>query len=95
MSQEVYGHSKAWVSFSYLSFVSACLLVGGGILFIPIDFWIRAYLLIGMVMLVQSSVNVTKTLRDNHESSRLINRLEDAKTEQLLRDAGAAPSTKL
>ena len=95
MSQEVYGHSKAWVSFSYLTFISACLLVGGGIFFIPIDFWIRAYLLIGMVMLVQSAVNVTKTLRDNHESARLINRLEDAKTEQLLRDTAAVSSTKL
>ena len=95
MGQEVYGHSKAWVSFSYISFISACLLVGGGIFFIPIDFWMRAYLLIGMVMLVQSAVNVTKTLRDNHEGSRLINRLEDAKTEQLLRDTAAVSSTKL
>ena len=95
MSQEFHGHSQAWVYFSYLSFIAACLLVGGAIFFIPIDIWIRAYLLIGMVMLVQSAVNVTKTLRDNHESARLINRLEDAKTEQLLRDTAAVPPAKL
>ena len=86
MSERILQHSQAWITFSYASFLSACLLVGGGIFMIPIDFWIRAYLLIGMVMLVQSAINVTKTLRDNHESQRLINRIEDAKTERLIRD---------
>ena len=90
MYEQIQGHSKAWVGFSYLSFISACLLVGGGIFFIEADFWIRAYLLIGMVMLVQSAVNVTKTLRDNYEGSRLINRLDDAKTERLLRETAAS-----
>ena len=57
-----------------------------GILFLPVDLWIRAYLFIGMVMLVQASINVTKTLRDNVESDRLVAKLEDAKTEKLLMD---------
>ena len=57
----------------------------------PVDFWIRAYLLIGMVMLVQSSINVTKTLRDNHEGQRLINRLEDAERRKGGQGAVTAP----
>ena len=86
MNERFQEHSQAWITFSYASFASACILVGGGIFVMPVDFWIRAYLLIGMVMLVQSAINVTKTLRDNHEGQRLINRLEDAKTEKLIRD---------
>ena len=86
MNERFQEHSQAWITFSYASFAAACILVGGGIFVMPVDFWIRAYLLIGMVMLVQSAINVTKTLRDNHEGQRLINRLEDAKTEKLIRD---------
>ena len=77
-------HTAAWVSFSYGSFLAAAGLVGLGILFLPLDWWVKGYLAMGVVMLVQSTVTLTKTLRDNHESSRMLNRIEDAKTEQLL-----------
>jgi len=80
------------MTFSYASFVGACLFVGGGISLMPVDLWIRAYLMIGMILLVQSSINVTKALRDNFESDRLINRLEDAKAEKLIRDVAEATS---
>ncbi len=32
----------------------------------------------------KSCITVTKTLRDVHEGARLVNRIEDAKTERLL-----------
>jgi hypothetical protein len=35
---------------------------------------------------VQSCISVTKTLRDNEEANKLLNRIEDAKTERLLMD---------
>ena len=35
-------------------------------------------------MLVQTTVNVTKTLRDNQEADKLVRKIEDAKTEKLL-----------
>ena len=85
-------HSQAWVTFSYVSFVGACLIVGAGIYMMPVDYWIRAFLMIGMIMLIQSSINITKTLRDNYEGARLINRLEDAKTEKLIRDVSETPT---
>ena len=86
MNERFQEHSQSWVTFSYASFAAACLMVGGGIFMMPVDLWVRGYLLIGMVMLIQSAINVTKTLRDNHENQRLINRLDDAKTEKLIRD---------
>ena len=55
-----------------------------GVYFLPVDLWIKGYLAMGIVMLVQSCVTLTKTVRDVHESSRFVNRIEDAKAERLL-----------
>ena len=77
-------HSAAWVSFTYASFLAAAGMVTLGLLFLPAEIWVKAYLAMGTVMLVQSCVTLTKTLRDREEANRLLNRIEDAKTEQLL-----------
>jgi hypothetical protein len=34
---------------------------------------------------------MTKTIRDNEEAGKLVNRIEDAKTERLLMDVAKAP----
>jgi hypothetical protein len=41
-------------------------------------------MLMGVTMLVSATVTVTKTIRDVQEAGRLVNKIEDAKTEQLL-----------
>jgi hypothetical protein len=38
----------------------------------------------GFLMLIQSCITMTKTMRDNHESGKLVNRIEDAKAERIL-----------
>ncbi len=77
-------HSSAWVTFTYASFLGAAAMVTLGIVFMPVDIWLKGYLAMGTVMLIQSCVTVTKTARDLHESRRLMNRIEDAKAERLL-----------
>ncbi|MDR7039910.1 MULTISPECIES: YiaA/YiaB family inner membrane protein [Methylobacterium] len=88
MTNETPRHSSAWVSFTYASFIGAAAMVGFGILFLPVDFWLKGYLAMGVVMLVQSCVTVTKTVRDVHEAKRMVNRIEDARTERLLMSVG-------
>jgi len=83
-------HSSAWVSFTYASFAAAAFLVAAGVYFLPVDLWIKGYLSMGIVMLLQSCVTLTKTVRDMHESSRLVNRIEDAKAERILMDFNKA-----
>ena len=78
------GHSGAWITFTYASFFASVAMVGVGILFAPIDIWIKAYFARGAALLVQSCITMTKTLRDVHESSRFVNRIEDARAERLL-----------
>jgi hypothetical protein len=61
-------------------------MVGMGILFAPVELWVKAYFAMGAALLMQSCITMTKTLRDVHEGGRLVNRIEDAKTERLLMD---------
>jgi hypothetical protein len=86
MNQSMQRHSEAWVKFSYLSFAVSVVMMTGGLILAPIDLAMKGYIAMAAVMVIQTTVNLTKTMRDNHESDRLVNKIEDAKTERLLRD---------
>lgn len=90
MNQNVQPHSNAWVTFTYASFGASAFMVAAGVYFLPVDLWIKGYLSMGIVMLMQCCVTLTKTLRDMHESGRLVNRIEDAKAERLLMEVSKA-----
>jgi hypothetical protein len=90
MNQNAQPHSGAFVTFSYVSFSASAFLVALGVFFMPIDLWMKGYLTMGIVMLVQTCVTLTKTLRDRHESSKLVNRIEDARAERLLMEVSTA-----
>ena len=90
MNQNAQPHSGAFVTFSYVSFAASAFLVALGVFFMPIDLWMKGYLTMGIVMLVQTCVTLTKTLRDRHESSKLVNRIEDARAECLLMEVSKA-----
>ncbi|GLH82265.1 hypothetical protein SSBR45G_71740 [Bradyrhizobium sp. SSBR45G] len=90
MNQNVQPHSGAFVTFTYASFGASAFLVALGVFFMPIDLWMKGYLTMGIVMLVQTCVTLTKTLRDRHESSKLVNRIEDARAERLLMEVSKA-----
>ena len=90
MNQTVQPHSGAWVTFTYLSFGGSAVMVALGVFFLPLDLWIKGYLAMGIIMLVQSCVTLTKTIRDVHEGDRFVNRIEDAKAERLLMEVSKA-----
>jgi hypothetical protein len=90
MNQNAQTHSGAWVTFTYGSFAASALLVAIGVFYLPIDLWMKGYLTMGIVMLVQTCITLTKTIRDVHEGSRLVNRIEDAKAERLLMEVSKA-----
>jgi hypothetical protein len=83
-------HSWGWIVFTYASFVVSLAMVAVAIVFLPADLAIKGYLAMGVAMLIQSCIIVTKTIRDVHEGDRLVNRIEDAKTERLLMEIDRA-----
>ena len=44
----------------------------------------------GAVLLIQTCITMTKTMRDVHEGDKFVNRLEDAKAERILMDFNKA-----
>ncbi len=90
MNQNVQPHSNAWVTFTYFSFAASAFMVAIGVFYLPIDLWMKGYLSMGVIMLLQSCVTLTKTIRDMHESGRMVNRIEDAKAERLLMEVSKA-----
>ena len=84
MTNQTTKHTGAWVSFTYAQAFLALGMTAAGLLFMPIDLWMKGYFLMGIVMTISATVTLTKTLRDNEESAKLMNKIEDAKTEQLL-----------
>jgi hypothetical protein len=76
--------TQAWVAFTYIAFVTSLGMVGLGIAFLPIEIWMRGYLGIGVLMVVQSCLTLAKTQRDAAENARLLNRVETARTEKML-----------
>ena len=67
-------HSQSWIVFTYVSFAAALAMVVGGIVLMPIDLAMKGYLAMGVVMLIQSCITLTKTIRDNDEAGKLVNR---------------------
>jgi hypothetical protein len=90
MNQNVQPHSGAWITFTYGSFAVSMLLVAIGVFYLPIDLWMKGYLTMGIAMLIQTCITMTKTVRDVHESNKFVNRIEDAKTERLLMEVSKA-----
>jgi len=90
MTQNSQTHSTAWLTFTYLSFGASVFMVAVGIFFLPLELWAKGYLAMGAVLLIQSCITMTKTMRDVHEGDKFVNRLEDAKAERILMDFNKA-----
>ena len=70
--------SSAWKTFTMASFIVAAAMMAGGIYFMEASFAAKGFYAMAAIMLVHTSITITKTLRDSEEASRFINRLEEA-----------------
>jgi hypothetical protein len=78
--------SPGWVFFVKVSFACA---IGGmlfGVAVMPVEIWMRGYMILGTLFLVGSTFTLSKTMRDEFEASKLINKLAQARTEKLLQE---------
>jgi len=80
-------HSAAWTNFTMLSLVIAADMMAGGIFFLEASFAAKGFYAMSAIMLVHTTVSITKTRRDKEEAGRLVNKLEDAKNRR-----GESPS---
>ena len=81
-------HTSAWTTFTMGSFAVAAVMMAGGIFFMEASFAAKGFYAMAAIMLVHTSITITKTMRDAHEETQLHNRLEAARTERLLKEVG-------
>ena len=82
----VHQHSPGWMFQVWAAFGLSFGFTLGGLYFVPCDFWIKGYFVMGVLFTVGSTFSLAKTLRDNFEVDKLANRVANAKTERILHD---------
>lgn len=77
-------HSTAWVVQAWASFIISVSATTIGVLYLPVDGWIKGYLGMGLAFTVGSTLSVAKTSRDMHEAKKMAARVDNARVEKLL-----------
>ena len=77
-------HSSAWIFQTWVAFILSITATGVGIFFLPVNVWIKAYIGTGLLFSISSTISVSKTQRDLHESQRILSKIEEAKVEKIL-----------
>ena len=76
--------SSGWIVQTYISFAVSITALTLGIAYMPGDPWKRAFLGVAALYAVTSSISLSKTVRDQHESTRVVARVDEARFERLL-----------
>lgn len=85
-TSELRQDTPAWVAQVWISFLLAVAAAAIGIVYAPVGPWIKAYLGMAFLFSLGSAFSLAKTIRDNHEAGKLVNRLTDARAEKMLRE---------
>jgi hypothetical protein len=80
--------SPGWQFFVKVSFTVALAGMVFGIAVMPVEIWVRGYMILGTLFLVGSTFTLAKTMRDEFESAKLINQIAQARAEKLLQEYG-------
>lgn len=83
---DIQGHSGAWLFYVKACFAVALLAMLGGILAMPGGLQVQGYFALCALFLVSATLNLAKTLRDDHESRRLINRISEARAQKIINE---------
>jgi hypothetical protein len=70
---------QAWLSFAIS--VSAMVFA---VLYLPVGPWIRAFLGLGLLYVVTSSITLAKVVRDQQEVTEVVSRVDQARLDKLL-----------
>ncbi|MFD3166909.1 YiaA/YiaB family inner membrane protein [Herpetosiphon sp. NSE202] len=74
----------AWIAFTWISFFISIAALILGIYHAPVDIWVKSFLAVAALFAVGSTFTLAKTIRDNSEAGKMLNRYADAKTEQII-----------
>ena len=76
--------TSAFYAQAVISFAVSVSAVLVGIAYLPNEAWTRAFLALGFLYTVTSSLTLAKCVRDQHEASQVVHRVDEARLERLL-----------
>ena len=85
-------HSSAWVIQTWLSFVISISATTIGIVYLPVNPWVKSFMGMGLAFSVGSTISLTKTQRDLHEGKKLTSKIEEARVEKILSEHNSLSS---
>ena len=75
--------SSAFFLQAGLSFGVALFAVAVGIVYLPVDRWMRAFLALGLLYVVTSSFTLAKCVRDQQEATAVASRVDQARLDKI------------
>jgi hypothetical protein len=76
--------SGAFFVQAQISFAVSVAAMALGIAYLPATPWIRAFLAMGLLYVITSSLTLAKVVRDRQESEAIIGRVDEVRLERLL-----------
>ncbi|MCP3867320.1 MAG: hypothetical protein GY703_04325 [Gammaproteobacteria bacterium] len=83
---DIQSHSTSWLFYVKAAFVISLAAMAVGITFMPASLVVQGYFALSSLFLVSSTITMVKTLRDEHESHRLLNKISEAKTQKIINE---------
>lgn len=80
-------NTKAFYTMAWIGFIISFAGIVIGLAYLEADFAMKGFLAMSYLFSVASCFTVAKVVRDRHESSQIINKVENAKTEKLLMES--------
>lgn len=78
--------SKGWILFVKLSFALSLIAMAAVIILMDSNLMLKGYLALNAVFIVSSTIMMSKTLRDDFESQKIINKISEAKTNKIIQE---------
>ncbi len=79
-------NSSGWLFYVKASFAIALSAVALGVFLMEGTLLMKGYFAISSLFLVSSTITLSKSMRDEHEASRLINKVSEARTSKIIND---------
>jgi hypothetical protein len=89
MTSSVQSKSPTTAAFFFqaaASFAISTVTVVIGIVFLPVDPWVRAFLALGLLYTVSSAFTLAKCVRDRQEEAYVASRVDRARVDKLIAD---------
>ena len=79
-------NTPAWRFQVWASFALATAMMLVGIYHLPVDWWMRGYMVMGLVFTIGSCFGLSKTIRDDYEVEKTTKSIHNAKSETIIRE---------